>query len=101
MAPQTIARSLLFAACFVLHTAITHAQTVCLPLPRLLTTTPMGGQTGTQFESLDHRRKSRRQRRPRLLSPGHHRVTQTRHRRKTGSQPILCHGRCRMPRGAL
>lgn len=50
MAPQTIARSLLFAACFVLHTAIIHAQTVCLPLPRLLTTTPMGGQIGTQFD---------------------------------------------------
>lgn len=26
------------------------AQTVCLPLPRLLSTMPMGGQAGTQFE---------------------------------------------------
>ena len=30
--------------------APTLAQDVCLPAPRLLTTMPMGGQTGTTFE---------------------------------------------------
>lgn len=40
---------------FVLLTGITaassaYAQSVCLPAPRLLTTMPMGGRVGTQFE---------------------------------------------------
>ncbi|MCA9063066.1 MAG: serine protease [Planctomycetaceae bacterium] len=30
--------------------SIAHAQSVCLPLPRLLTTTPMGAQAGTDVE---------------------------------------------------
>ena len=38
------------AACLLLLQTISVAQTVCLPLPRLLTTTPMGGQLGTQVE---------------------------------------------------
>jgi hypothetical protein len=51
MAPQTFAcRMLLFAASLALPAASAFAQTVCLPLPRLLTTTPMGGQVGTQFD---------------------------------------------------
>ena len=50
MAPQTLACRILFAACLALHPVSTFAQTVCLPLPRLLTTTPMGGQAGTQFD---------------------------------------------------
>lgn len=42
----------LFALPVCLLLLQTHgiAQTVCLPLPRLLTTTPMGGQLGTQAE---------------------------------------------------
>ncbi len=34
----------------VLTGPVVHAQTVCLPLPRLLTTMPMGGTVGTQVE---------------------------------------------------
>jgi len=34
----------------VLFSALLHAQSVCLPLPRLLTTMPMGGTVGTQVE---------------------------------------------------
>ena len=30
---------------------IAHAQSVCLPLPRLLTISPMGGQVGTRFDA--------------------------------------------------
>ncbi len=30
--------------------SIANSQSVCLPLPRLLTTMPMGGQVGTKFE---------------------------------------------------
>ena len=29
---------------------VAFAQSVCLPAPRLLTTMPMGGKAGTQFE---------------------------------------------------
>ncbi len=50
MAPQTFACRFLFAAWLTLHAATAFSQTVCLPLPRLLTTTPMGGQIGTQFD---------------------------------------------------
>ncbi len=35
---------------FFAHAAPVVAQTVCLPLPRLLTTMPMGGQVGTTVE---------------------------------------------------
>lgn len=35
---------------FLLSGSGVWAQTVCLPLPRLLSTMPMGGQAGTQFE---------------------------------------------------
>lgn len=34
----------------VFGSASVHAQSVCLPLPRLLTTMPMGGRVGTQVE---------------------------------------------------
>ena len=34
----------------VLTDSVVQAQTVCLPLPRLLTTMPMGGTVGTQLE---------------------------------------------------
>lgn len=40
-------------ACIVLSSLLTPAalaQSVCLPAPRLLTTTPMGGQVGTQID---------------------------------------------------
>ncbi|MFM7058835.1 MAG: serine protease [Planctomycetota bacterium] len=50
MAPQTFACRILFAAWLSLHAATASAQTVCLPLPRLLTTTPMGGQIGSQCD---------------------------------------------------
>ncbi|NND99999.1 MAG: serine protease [Pirellulaceae bacterium] len=37
------------AASVMIHSNV-HAQSVCLPAPRLLTTMPMGGQAGTEFE---------------------------------------------------
>lgn len=41
--------SLTFCAVLVFAVPVV-AQSVCLPAPRLLTTMPMGGQSGTQFE---------------------------------------------------
>lgn len=38
----------LFSLC--LFSGLAAAQSVCLPAPRLLTTMPMGGQVGTEFE---------------------------------------------------
>ncbi len=38
----------LLTICFIAPSAL--AQSVCLPLPRLLTMMPMGGQSGTEFE---------------------------------------------------
>ena len=43
-------RLLAISACLLFTLPHCTAQTVCLPLPRLLTTTPMGGQIGTQVE---------------------------------------------------
>ena len=39
---------ILAAGLSTLHPAVTFAQSVCLPAPRLLTTMPMGAQVGTQ-----------------------------------------------------
>ena len=50
---MTRIRSLQLATLFLVTlcaTSIASAQTVCLPLPRLLTTMPMGGMVGTQVE---------------------------------------------------
>lgn len=41
---------LLLFATVVSTSSVVYAQTVCLPLPRLLTTMPMGGTVGTQVE---------------------------------------------------
>lgn len=38
------------AVATMLFTTLTFGQAVCLPAPRLLTTTPMGGKAGTQVE---------------------------------------------------
>ena len=47
---RIISRSLLLCAIAACISAPIFAQTVCLPLPRLLTTMPMGGAVGTQVE---------------------------------------------------
>ena len=39
-----------FAAALALGASTSYAQSVGLPAPRLLTTMPMGGQVGTEFE---------------------------------------------------
>ena len=41
-------KQLLLIACLL--TSVASAQSVCLPMPRLLTTMPMGGQAGSEFE---------------------------------------------------
>lgn len=43
-------RSLAIAGALLLSSLSASAQTVCLPLPRLLTTMPMGGKVGTDVE---------------------------------------------------
>ncbi len=47
---QTRNSHLAIFAMVVIATTNAHAQSVCLPLPRLLTTIPMGGTVGTQVE---------------------------------------------------
>ena len=42
--------SLVIAIAFVVTAPYAAAQSVCLPSPRLLTTMPMGGQVGTEFD---------------------------------------------------
>lgn len=42
--------SILLGAALVVTITTAHAQSVCLPLPRLLTTMPMGGTVGAQVE---------------------------------------------------
>jgi hypothetical protein len=49
-ARRVAARLGLAVALVAIQTAPLVAQSVCLPAPRLLTTTPMGGQAGTQVE---------------------------------------------------
>lgn len=46
----TLSRFILFCAGYVMAGSVAMSQTVCLPLPRLLTTMPMGGTVGTQVE---------------------------------------------------
>jgi hypothetical protein len=42
---------LILACSFALgNVAVSRAQSVCLPLPRLLSISPMGGQIGTSFD---------------------------------------------------
>ncbi len=47
---DTLIRPLAICAIVICTTTTVHAQSVCLPLPRLLTTMPMGGTMGTQVE---------------------------------------------------
>lgn len=46
----SICKMLGWLAMVVCFTGTLSAQSVCLPLPRLLSTTPMGGTVGTKFE---------------------------------------------------
>lgn len=48
---KTIAKAALLLWIPILSTSLTLAQSVCLPLPRLLSITPMGGQVGQSFEA--------------------------------------------------
>ncbi len=43
-------KQLITFSCITLIASVAAAQYVCLPAPRLLTTTPMGGQVGTDVE---------------------------------------------------
>lgn len=45
-----LARPILIMVLAIAIASTSLAQSVCLPLPRLLTTMPMGGQAGTEFE---------------------------------------------------
>ena len=47
---DTLIRPLAICAIVICTATTVHAQSVCLPLPRLLTTMPMGGTVGTQME---------------------------------------------------
>ncbi len=47
---RTLRNVTLFGVACCLLSSMVLAQSVCLPAPRLLTTQPMGGKAGTQFE---------------------------------------------------
>lgn len=47
---RTLAVSAIVVVSLLIQSRLAYSQTVCLPLPRLLTTMPMGGQAGTTVE---------------------------------------------------
>ncbi len=47
---STIKPILVIVAGMAMTASVVRAQSVCLPAPRLLTTMPMGGQAGTEFD---------------------------------------------------